>query len=78
MTYWVEYRWTYEMWDADYNGWVEDRDFDSGRFHCTKREIRGEVMRRVEREMDLCFDKRMYRKLRVYIEDCFEITDDEL
>lgn len=78
MTYWVEYNWTYELWEADCNGWVEDRDFDAERFHCTKREIRGEVMRRVEREMDLCFGKGQYRKLRVYIEDFYETTDDEL
>jgi len=50
-TWWVEFEWTYSVKDPDTSEWNEEKDFESGRFHCTKKKIPDEVRKYVEEEL---------------------------
>lgn len=72
VTYWVAYEYTYKLLMED--GWEDCRDFDAGRFHCPKKDIKKEVEKHVKNE--LAFDT--IKDLSICIKDSYPTTESEL
>ena len=41
--WWVSYSWTYEWLEEESGEWISDRDFESERFYCNKKDIKKEA-----------------------------------
>ncbi len=72
VTYWVAYEYTYKLLTED--GWEDCSDFDAGRFHCPKKNIKKEVEKRVKEE--LVFDT--IKDLAITISDSYLTTECEV
>jgi ABC-type enterochelin transport system ATPase subunit len=74
VTYWVEYRYKYKFFDVSENEWTIEEMVDAGRFHCPKKDIRKEVRKCVEKELE--YEK--YEDLVIEILDYYITTDEEV
>jgi hypothetical protein len=70
----VSYSWTYEWLEEESGEWVTDRDFESERFYCQKKDIKKEAEKKAIESMDGL----KYRNLEVTIEDCYRTTAEEI
>ena len=74
-SWWVEYSWEYDYYDElDYD-WLHYEDFDSGRFNCTKSDIKKTVRKYIE-ENELQYSD--YKNLKVKITDAYMTTTCEV
>ena len=74
-SWWVEYSYSYEVYDQEEQKWDEERDFHSARFDCTKKEIKQAVTDYIKQGV---LDGEQYRNLNVYINDCYMTTTEEV
>ena len=51
-TYWVEYSYEYDWYNALDNHWELINDFDSGLFKCLKKDIPSEVEKAVKNKLE--------------------------
>ena len=73
-TYWVEYSYEYDWYNALDNHWELINDFDSGRFKCLKKDIPSEVEKAVKNELE----GETYKNLKIKITDKYITTDCEV
>lgn len=74
-TWWVDYTFEYEYYDSEDGTWEHCCDFDSGRFHCIKKEIKKNVRNYIETYE---LQGEQYRNLVVTINDQYITTDCEI
>lgn len=70
-SWWVDYSWSYEVFDEESHFWVIEKGFDGERFACRKKDIKKEAKERIT-EGELCGVQ--YRNLKVHIDDCYMTT----
>jgi len=70
-SWWVDYSWSYEVFDEESRTWVLEKGFDGERFACWKKDIKKEAKKRIT-EFELYGVK--YRNLKVCIDDCYMTT----
>lgn len=73
-SWWVQYSWKYKWYDKDEEVWEID-DFGSGRFTCTKKEIKKAVTEHIEK-YELADTQ--YCDLEVSIDDAYMTTTEEV
>lgn len=73
-TYWVEYSYSYDVFDTVENEWMSEEDFDAGRFCCLKKDVKREVKKVIEEELR----SEKYKNLKIEIDDCYITTDCEI
>lgn len=74
MTYLVDFSWTYEYLDGESGQWEQYKDFDARRFHCKKKDIKKEVRKYVEQELE----GETYKDLEVIINKHYLTTEHEV
>lgn len=74
VTYWVEYTYKYKLWIPETGHWFEDEDFDVGRFHCPKKNIKKEVTKAILNWLSV----EQFKDLIVTIIDAYPTTDCEV
>ena len=72
--WWVSYSWTYEWLEEESGEWIPDRDFESERFYCNKKDIKKEAEKKAIESMDVL----KYRNLEITINDCYKTTTEEI
>lgn len=72
--WWVSYSWTYEWLEEESGEWISDRDFESERFYCQKKDIQKEALKKAIESMDGL----KYRNLEVRIDDSYMTTPGEV
>ena len=70
-SWWVDYSWSYEVFDEENQEWVSEDSFEAERFSCRKKDIKKEAKKRIE-DRWLCGVQ--YRNLKVRINDCYMTT----
>ena len=73
-SWWVSYSWTYEWLEEESGELVSDRDFESERFYCNKKDIKKEAEKKAVESMNGL----KYRNLEVTINDCYITTTEEI
>ena len=77
-TYWVEYTYEY-MYNDGITGEIEFvTDYDSGRFTCRKRNIKKEVIKRINEEWAEYPSIKAVEDFKVTITDSYETTEYEI
>ena len=72
-SWWVDYSWKYEVYfDGE---WMEEEDFDAGRFDCQKKDIKKVVTEHVK---SVELKNETYRNLKVTIQDSYMTTPCEV
>ena len=74
-SWWVEYSWTYRWYNVEEKCWEEYDDFGSGRFTCTKKNLKKEVTDYIEK-YELADTQ--YCDLKVSIDDAYMTTTEEV
>lgn len=70
----VSYSWTYEWLEEESGEWIADRDFNTERFCCQKKDIKKVATQKAIESMDGL----KYRNLVVKINDSYMTTTEEL
>ena len=74
-TYWVEYSYKYEYFDAYSKHWEKDSGFKARRFQCRKANIKQEVEKYL---LKFAFEGEIVSNLVITIKDCYETTEHEI
>lgn len=69
-SWWVDYSWSFEVFDEESNSWVSENGFDGERFACRKKDIKKEAKKRIIEGLYGV----QYRNLKVNIYDCYMTT----
>jgi hypothetical protein len=72
--WWVSCSWTYEWLEEESGEWISDRDSESERFYCNKKDIKKEAEKKAIEEMAGL----KYRNLKVTINDFYKTTIEEI